>query len=78
MLQDLIQKSLLYFQHLEKTRVMEEMKLRVKKMEMMNLGQMGHYLGEQVRYPQMVDDRRWTKRIEKLIFLSLSQTITVS
>lgn len=47
-------------------------------MEMMNLGQMGHYLGEQVRYPQIVDDRRCTRRIEKLIFLSLSQTITVS
>ena len=51
--------------------------MRVKKMEMMNLGQMGHYLGEQIRYPQMVDDRRGTRRIEKLIFLSLSQTITV-
>jgi hypothetical protein len=45
----------LYYQHPEKTRAMEEMKLRVKKMEMMNLGLMDHYLGEVVRYLQMVE-----------------------
>jgi hypothetical protein len=47
--------SLLYFQHPEKTRVTGEMKLEVKKMEMMNLGQMGHYLGELIWYVQMVE-----------------------
>ena len=51
----MIQKSLLYFQHLEKIRVMEEMGLREKKMEMKNLDQMDHYLGELVWYLQMME-----------------------
>ena len=45
--QDLIQRSLLYFQHLEKIREMEEgMKLKEMRKEMENLHQMIHYLGK--------------------------------
>ena len=51
LLQDLLQKSLLYFQHLEKIREMEEwMKLKEMRKEMRkemeNLHQMIHYLGK--------------------------------